>query len=327
MTLNSAAWAIDGARINASLARRQAYAACGGAEGITIRGDLKVTPLTVPGPGLVIGDGSASVLNRYQTKPNEVYTVTNVGALELSSADMPPANPAARSHLVCITIGDPEFSQVGHPWMTGSDPLEGTEETFQYVRAFVIPNVPAGTTSFKQLNKSYPAIALARIDVPANTATITSSMIVDLRKLAQPREHHTVLMQPSTADQYLSNDNTWTDWPTWFMPNIDVPEWATHVSVLTHLVGVGHQAGDGSGFLRTMFGGLAGPNMGYDLSADNAERITTMATCEGDISAYAGTTQTLKLQGFVMPSWGAGRLLTVGGTQLAFDFTFYERAV
>jgi hypothetical protein len=252
MTLESAPWALDGARITSASARRASYAETGGAEGIISIGDLKVTPLDVPGVGVQISAGGALLLNRYQASPVETYTITNVGTSVLGSELMPPANPAAQSHLVCVTIGDPEFTQTGHPWMT-SDPIPTADaEDFQYVRFVVIPNVPSTTTRFKQLNASYPGYALARIDVPANTSTITSEMIVDVRNLARPRTASEVMQ----LVPYVQDRLTYSGWKqTTIKGPIFIPDWANIITCNGTLDNVVHE-NEGEGELAIMIEGI-----------------------------------------------------------------------
>lgn len=257
MTFVSAPWALDGARAPAALARTASYTESGGAEGVVASGDLKVSALGVPGPGIQIAGGGALLLNRHQASPSETYTILNSGTEVLDASDMPAANAAARSHLVCVTIGDPEFSAVGHPWMTGSDPAAGTEETFQYVRPFVIANVPANTKSFKELGLAYPALALARIDVPANTSTITSGMIVDLRKIARPRREEAIVQVTGLATKSTNpaaDVDLWVEFGSNGGWSVEIPEWATRANVMGFLEGVAiAQSGAAYGEFRPSF--------------------------------------------------------------------------
>jgi len=333
MTLNNAAWAIDGARINARLARRASYNVLGNTEGVTSAGDLKVSTLAVPGVGLTISAGNASLLNRYQgASINETYSISNIGDEVLDSSFMPPANAAARSHLVCVTIGDPEFSQAGHPWMLSTDPAAGTEETFKYVRFFVIPNVPAGTTSFKQLNKNYPALALARIDVPANTSTITSGMITDLRKLARPRQAR-VLQNGVVVGSGDVLDSGSKVWPFDVQPNVDIPDWATHAFIVVTVNSVYHDQGNVSGSLapEILIDGTTtytGTSVGYTLNSavGTVERVTLAASAEMYLGPnLRGTTQKFRVRG--ARTTGPGYISTAPGSQVIYDIQFYERAI
>jgi hypothetical protein len=230
MPFINAPWALDGTQIPASLARLAQYVATSGSEGIAQLGDLKVAPLETPGNGIRIFSGGAVILNRYQGEvPDQSYMVYNPTGEVLGAGDMPASSPSAKSHLVCVTIGDPEFSAAGHPWMLGTDPPSGEENTFEYVRPFVIEDVPSTTKSFDQLNLNYPGLALARIDLPASTTTVQSSHIVDLRQMAQPRREEVIWhVATSLADQMGS---AWEYWPDNSQKLVDIPKWASYVYV------------------------------------------------------------------------------------------------
>ena len=257
MTLDNAPWALDGARIPARAARTSSYIDSGGVEGVVGQSDLKVIPLAVPGVGLQVQAGAAIMLNRYQTGGiNQSYSVSNQGVGTIDAIDMPPANPAAQSHLVCVVVGDPEFSSAGHPFMPSTPIPDDQRETFQYVRFVVIPNVPAGTTSFKQLGRNYPAYALARIDVPAMTSTITSAMITDLRKLAKPRASEDIQTMTLTPNALDTVTPAWEPFGGAYM--VEVPEWATHAKVQGWVQGVLNTK-DGSGGLAVSMVGAYTP--------------------------------------------------------------------
>lgn len=230
MTLYNAPWALDGATISSALARRGQYAAMSGGEGIVNSADLKVSQLAVAGNGLLISAGNAAITNRYQTDPNETYIVANPDVHEILSTEMPTSQPSAKSYLVLVTIGDPEFSQVGHPWMT-SDVLDPTEAaSYVYVRPWLL-EVAAGTTSFEDLGLNYPALALARVDIPASTTTITNAMITDLRVMARPRSQELIFNGISGAGTQTAATNVYESFPPNASYNVKIPKWATKASV------------------------------------------------------------------------------------------------
>ena len=331
MTLDNAPWALDGARIPSRLARTASYIESGGVEGVVSVGDLKVRPLDVPGVGLQVDPGAAILLNRYQTAPNQSYAVTNQGIQTVDAVDMPPANAAAQSHLVCVTIGDPEFSQAGHPWMT-SDPI-ADPENFQYVRIFIVPNVPSGTTSFKQLGSFYPALALARIDVPANTSTITSAMIVDLRKVARPRRLDVNLTANATASQNVTYAGGWQGL-SGFSWSVDVPEWATKANVRGSLISLVHEnEGYGQFRIAIVGSGAAYPSL---LRSGDHTSTTWHDFIDQDLGGYIdipsalrGTTVTFRVEAQIQsgtegaatgPAW----VRIDGNSQAIVDVTFTE---
>lgn len=331
MTFENTAWAINGSQLGSSLARRAEFAAVGGAQGIVQKADLKVQQLAVPGVGILIGAGVGLISNDYQTVPNETYVVSNPSSHTIPSAEMPAANPSAKSYIVAVVVGDPDFSQTGHPWMGSDDPPAGQEITFQYVRPTLI-EVSAGATT---LNVDYPALVLARIDVPANTTTITNSMIVDLRALARPRqEQHIFVGNPWTAASpvYIPSGSAFADWGSaQFAPSVKVPSWAKRAIIVTSINGV--RVVDSSvniaGGIRTQLGSVVGYATSFDLPAGRvgAQRDNFQTAGSYDVSAVAGTSQVLRVEGFenvpATPTTNQ-KLHLLGGSQMIFDVRFFE---
>lgn len=323
MTLKTSPWAIDGALTTSSLARLATYAASGGQSGVIRPGDLKVSTLSTPGNGVRVAGGGALVMNRYQSSISEAYVVSNSGIHTVPSGSMPASNPSTAYYLVCVVVGDPEFSSVGHPFMPSSIPPEDAPD-FEYVRIVIVP-CTSTTTRFEQLGLAYPAYALARLEIPPSTTTITSGMIVDVRDLAQARESRKVLAASPTANQQLLS-GTFTD--TWisYKPSVAIPAWATRATVtatIAQTFGIDAVAGS----LRVKLGALVGPTVTYDINdTGNGYRTAfTFTLADADVTALAGTNQTLAIEG--LKQSGTGRLETRGGTQVIYDVQFSERVV
>lgn len=327
MTFNFAPWAIDGARTAAGLARLASYAGGGGRSGVIRPGDLKVTALAVPGQGLRISSGGAYVLNDYLTSPDESYVISNPASHTVLAASMPSSQPTTTRYLVCVVVGDPEFDQTGHPFMPAGDLDPIVALTYEYVRVVVLP-CSSTDDHFDDLNKNYPGIALARLEVPANTTTITNAMITDVRELARPRSEQTLLSGRPTSVQQPLNTTTspgsaWYEWVD-FRPSITIPKWATHIQILTHITGIGN-SGEAVAEARTVAGAAAGPVETIDVDAA-AGRHGIMTVFEQNISAIAGTTIQLKIQGrqlFDLP----GYVFVDERTQVVFDVRFTEDIV
>lgn len=331
MTFDNAAYATDGARISAALARRALYAEARDG-GIVQTGDLKVTQLAVPGVGVLIAPGVGLVLNDYQTSPNEVYVASNPGVHTITAGEMPAANPSPKSYIVAVVIGDPEFSQVGHPWMGSDDPPVGEETTFQYVRPTII-EVAAGATT---VPGSYPALSLARIDVPADTTTITDSMIHDLRALASPRQSQEIFTSPNgtwenASPVRIASGSTYADWgPAQYAPTVKVPAWATRAILVASINGVrlSDTSVSVSGNVRTQLGSVVGPVTSFDYSiGGGAIRDNLQTAGEYDVSGIAGTTVAMRVEGYqsgpVTPTVNQ-RLSLQSGSQIIFDVRFFE---
>ena len=329
MTFDSAAYAINGPEIGAALARRAIYASSR-QSGIVQKDDLKVTDLAVPGIGIQISEGVGLVLNDYQTEPNEVYVVNNPGVHTVPAIEMPAANPSAKSYIVAIVVGDVDFNQAGHPWMPSTLAPEDVAD-FEYVRPTLI-EVTAGATT---LDVPYPALVLARIDIPANTTTILQSYIHDLRALAAPRQSQEIFVgQPWTnaAPRRIPSGSAYGDWgPQEYSPSVKVPSWATRAIVICSLNGVrlADSSANVAGNIRTQLGSVVGDSIGFDVPNNSAGsiRMNLQTAGEYDVTSVAGTSQNLRVEGYenapAAPSTNQ-KLALQNGSQMIFDVRFFE---
>lgn len=329
MTFNPAAWAIDGARLNSALARTEAYAAASGSQGIIQKGDLKVATLDTPGNGLKIGAGSALILNGYQgSSTDQMYTVTNPDVHTVTSGSMPAANASAKSYILAVVIGDAEYSQAGHPFMLATDPPAGQEDTFVYVRPVMIPVADATVTS---LNVGYPALPLARIDIPANTTTITSSMIVDIRNLARPRTWLAVgyAAAPNTENGLnVTTANSWERFPDVNALSVKIPDWAVKAKVMGFVEGLRlDHAGNGSLQPYIVGTSLVGGTTNLDEFApkNQKDRRTYNVGGEIDVTSVAGTTKGFAVRGKAGDSDSKNFLLSNAATSVMLQVYFEEQ--
>lgn len=225
-------WFIGGgAEHTPESARRLVYASTGGAEGVGGVNDLKVMPLAVPGAGVRVVVGSALIKSRYvggetQTYMGTVYEQETVSIAATGSG-------SARSDLIVLRVEDPFAA--GSPWPTPS-PVE----TAPYVHVRVISGVPAGTTRLQDVPgyANDTALTLARVDLPVSTGTVTTALIVDLRKLAQGRNKEDVFHVPSgqttTLDLVATSP---VPWPANTFARVEIPEWATHAYISGDIIG------------------------------------------------------------------------------------------
>jgi len=239
-------YAVDGARIRAATLRAELYSATGGAEGVVSPGDLKVRPLATPGAGVTIDRGTALVRNRSGNVRGETYAAR---APLASSLDGPTLQPAPRSHGVILRIEDPEFI----PWTlpAGTDPA-----TYNYAKPILIQNIASGITSAAQLNLGYSALLLARIDIPANTTTITENMIKDMRKVAQPRrQRHVSSWRPADGvqEKLQATSPNLGLFPS-MQKLVPCPEWATQVKMIVNVGNLVHAGERVIGGMRAEYG-------------------------------------------------------------------------
>jgi hypothetical protein len=333
VTWNNAAWAIDGATMNSALARLATYAATSGDEGIIQLGDCKVSPLSTPGNGVRVSTGGVVIPNRYLgANPDQSYVAMCETEDVLGPTDMPPSSGSARSHLVVATVGDPQYSQAGHPWMLSSDPPVGDEDTFQYVRTHVIQNVPSTTTRFDQLGLNYPAVALARIDLPASTTTVQSSHIVDLRKVARPRAKEVMwhVNAPSTADPLAVTPLTYEYWPDNSRKAVEIPKWASYIQVQASLMAVKRV---GAAQARMRFGSLSAAiqtsSTLFDKGAPYGGQDRDDIIIGGEIyipPALRGTTQNFEVSATTEGSGSNNQLSTDSRTAALVRMRFVEVA-
>lgn len=225
---DSAAWSIDGARIDSELMRVLSYASIGGAEGIITPGDCRVHQLDVPGPQVVIDTGALGVLNRNADNQAYIANARRLSKLDVTATD----SSGGRSDLVVVRMDDPGYP--GGPIVPEED-----APAYQYVKPVVLQNVPPTTDRFEQLGLPYSGYALARIDIPASTATITDGLIKNLRKVANPRrervsERYNITYAPND----MNSTNVWARYPDVPQTPLDIPEWATEMFVRVDVTGI-----------------------------------------------------------------------------------------
>jgi len=211
-----------------------------GAEGITEGDDLKVTQRATPGAGITVADGSCVIKGRDDAFQGH-YSAYNAGSFNVDIA--PTGSGSGRSDMVIVRVQDPEY-------IAGLNP-----ETDQIVFFEVISNVSSSAIGIPDGRTGIP---LARIDLPASTATITDAMITDLRKIANPRRERNLLppqSPPSMSSQIGGTSGTYSYFSTasgWF---ISIPDWATTCKIRLDISGLRLVTGNVYGYLRATFGG------------------------------------------------------------------------
>src|SRR5699024_922068 len=169
-------WAVGGgAQHEVEVARQQTHDSTGGAEGISLPGDLKVRPLATPGTKVRVAPGGALLLNRYPGGAGQTYAVRNDAEVEVSVTAT--GSSGGRSDLVVARVLDPQYE--------GQPPADPDE--FDYSMVEIVEGVSSSATSAEDAGLNYPAVALARIDLPASTGTVEADHLTDLREMARPR--------------------------------------------------------------------------------------------------------------------------------------------
>lgn len=220
--IDPVAWSIDGGRHSGDLGRLLAYAATSGSEGIVSAADFRVTQLATAGPGIRIAGGGLLIRNRSTGGQNQTYVANGRRTTTFDTPNL--LSGSARSHMVVIRVEDPQYS----PW---EEPPAADAPTYQYVKPFIVQNVPSTATTAKELNLGYSAVALARIDLPANTSNITSSHIKDVRVMAQPRRQREVRTWSPTTEDTRGTTGERNLFPAMALL-VPCPEWATQAKMV-----------------------------------------------------------------------------------------------
>ncbi|MGW2739131.1 hypothetical protein ACWC4D_33640 [Streptomyces sp. NPDC001288] len=206
-----------------------------GNQGITQGGYLKISALSTPGAGVQVGSGSAVIAGVYVANQG-FYNVYNIGS---DTVDIAATSGTPRSDMIVLRVQDPEY--------------EGNRDPSDAGFFDVIPNVSSSATT---VPNGYSAIPLARIDIPASTATITNAYIKDLRQVANPRKVRTVI--PYYASDPLveksGTSETWATFPNLTMANIAIPSWAANAKIVFTAGGLRLSTGNVFGSFRFMLG-------------------------------------------------------------------------
>ena len=246
------AWSVDGGRHRGELLRVLAYAATSGSEGIVSLDDCKVHELSTPGTQVAIDAGALLIRNRAANVRNQTYVAN--GRTETRLDVEPTTSAGKRSDLVIVRVEDPQYAG----W---TQPSQAAAPDFQYVKPFIIQNVPASTTDVRQLNLGYAAYALARLDIPASTSTITNSMVKNLRKVALPRKDRQVgIWSPADGSVPIVSPPVGPrEWFPQLRGGLYCPEWASKVNLLVTISQL-WATGNVAGHVRAEFGWNGGSN-------------------------------------------------------------------
>lgn len=281
-----------------------------GSEGITQGDDLKVTQRSTPGGGVTVGDGSGVIRGRANTFQGH-YSVCNIGAVNVDIAATGAG--AGRSDMLIVRVEDPEYEGT-------LDPQVDQITYFQ-----VISNVSSSATTIPDGRTGIP---LARIDIPANTSTITDAMITDLRRVANPRRQRSLLTQsPASVSTGIGSSTSWSYFSTAPGWNITIPDWATKAIIKIDVSPIRYASGDFWGQLSATFGSSLSTQSIYldDNQGNVVRRIPAIVADTLTLpTSYRGTTQLLRVRAAGLNAGQAGRVYVDSGTTLAADVQFEE---
>lgn len=346
MAFDSVPWFVEGgAQHSADVARLLAHIATGGKEGILATEDMRVMPLTTPGASVRVMPGACTIINRALGGDKQSYVGRSSTETELAVPASGSGGP--RTHLVIARVENPYIS--GEPWGPPGDVEDGP-----YIFPRLIPDVPIATRSVHELNLGFSAITLARITVPTNTATITGSMVTDLRGVTgggtggpQPpddggdddndEEDPVVVCPPGPGDDGDNNNgdpctNTNTvyfNWPANAVTTVKIPKWATHADVDIVIPSVKIRSGSLGGFLRLQIAGVAQSQQSFkcDWPGNTCRQDLRLQYTDLPIPTnIRGTKQQFRLQAQVNVGFLLGLLLCTPSTRVCFKIKFKCKA-
>lgn len=249
MTFSPVPWAVGGgAVIPEDVARMIPYFMFNKTEGVLGATDLEVKALATPGGSVRISPGGYVVLGRGSGQFYEAYMGKNPEDHIVSVA--PNNTASSRSDLLILRVVDPYIA--GSPWNIPTDRANGP-----YVEPHIIQGVPSTIRTFRSLGNNWSGIDLARIDIPANTATIQQAHIVSLRgrvsappqqipppsmpppvpdidiTIINPENEFSYLINGPTSEQTFpsTSQNVWRNWPAVSEVTVPIPPWATTMDV------------------------------------------------------------------------------------------------
>lgn len=329
MALDPVPFIIGGGTEHSPEVVRQAmYDATSGAEGISSPGAYKVQAQSTPNGTVRVAPGGATLLNKYPGGAGQSYT----GVRNASQTSVPvvaTGSTGGRTDAVILRVLDPQYE--GQP---PADP-----NAFQYTRLEILRGVTAGLKTIGQLSLAYPAILLAKLTIPASTATITSGMITDLREMANPRKDVVIRARALTA----INTETLTSTTTEYFPNaggeqtISIPSWATRAIIEASWIQIREPGGNSWGECWVEFGPYksagvrqhATQRFGWNThsGADVARGIWMVADDQAIPAAIRGTDQFFIMKARIQGSSNnAARPQLDGYSGVSLRVTFLEEA-
>ena len=233
MALDPVPWFIGGAaEHSAEAARNIAWNATQGRTGVATPTSLRVRALATAGGGVRISAGGAAIESTYAGASQQSYTVRNDASTTLDVSANTGTSTITR--YVVVRVTDPQYAG-----SAPSNPVVGPYTSFQVVSS---------------LSSIHPQLVLARLRIPPNTSTITSSMITDRRVLLSPRRSEVVHARPrimadnsagvnltvrvSAGGEYFPGGN---GSPNQF--SVEIPEWATRMVIDADWISVRYAGG------------------------------------------------------------------------------------
>lgn len=307
---------------SAGIARLLSYAAFGGEEGIVGALDLEVTAQAAPNGTVKVYPGACSIINRASGDAYEAY------AARLPAADtvtIAPTGGASRTDLIIARVENP--FEAGEPYAVPSQ-ADIDAGVAEFVRTVVVSNVDPAIKSAREVSGgAYSAIALAKITIPASTATITQAMITDLRQMTNVRTDRGMsIFNPAGSGGDTLSSGAYSRWPDLASQSVDIPPWATDVLIRAFVTGAvitnGQFLGDFRGNLAS--GAAVTPSTSVNTpTASGTDRVTVIGGGSMKVpAALRGTTQNIKME--ARKTSGASNLVADTHTLVSLEVEFSQ---
>lgn len=265
-----APYAMDGTIIPGAGLRRQLQRDVGTGSGVVRPGDLKITQMTPPGAGVKIAAGDDLIQSGDPGANRETYGIplfTEQNYMGDDGEGLPGTGSqvptGGRRDMVFHEVLDPELPKHYTPRENWPDGALSKLSVIQNVgkAAKRIEDVPAlaGVTGY----------ALAAITYPADTATVTNSMIEDLRVVQSPRsavatrQYELVASDGSQAITSTAAYPSGQTWPSQIesaWAQIEIPEWAARMRIVLTWSGVQIPTGAATGYVWVQVGENVNPD-------------------------------------------------------------------
>jgi hypothetical protein len=307
MAVENIPWMIEGGIHTAASGRRVLNKATGGAEGVAAIGDLRVRQAAIANGTVIVAPGGATMVSRYPGVKGESYDGQNNSDTVVAV----PANGGGSTRYDMVIARIDDWNMPGGQ----TKPQALPTSTVPVFKLQVVTGVSSTAKKAKDLNLNYPAIALARLAVPAGTAAITQAMIFDLREVAVPRRQRALLTRQLTAGDTANLTVVGGAGQQWPLNSFvtEVPEWATRARVVADWRMVRVPAGNAFGRIWFRLGvgdpAVVTSQQGFydSANATNTSRINYGVADDLAVPAgLRGKSITCAMFGFREDSGGAG---------------------